>query len=193
MKCSVDGCDRAADVRGWCRAHYKRWRRHGDPTAGQPPRGDAQRFVGQAIAYIGDACLTWPFARSRAGYGIVRIGGRNHIVSRFICETVNGAAPTPLHEAAHSCGKGHEGCVNPRHLRWATSAENGRDMVEDGNSTRGQKNARAKLTEVDARQIIRLHRTEHQKVTARRFGVSVSQICAIQNGKSWAWLSEKSR
>jgi hypothetical protein len=29
--CSVDGCDRPAFTRGWCRSHYLRWRAKGDP------------------------------------------------------------------------------------------------------------------------------------------------------------------
>lgn len=29
--CSVDGCGGASLSRGWCQAHYFRWRRHGDP------------------------------------------------------------------------------------------------------------------------------------------------------------------
>lgn len=29
--CSVEGCDLPHDARGWCRVHYGRWRRHGDP------------------------------------------------------------------------------------------------------------------------------------------------------------------
>lgn len=31
--CSIDTCSRPADTRGWCRAHYIRWTRHGDPLA----------------------------------------------------------------------------------------------------------------------------------------------------------------
>jgi hypothetical protein len=188
MKCSVQGCDRPGEVRGWCRPHYKRWRRHGDPAAGQQPRGDAQRFVAEAIAHAGDQCLVWPFARSPAGYGIVRFNGRNHVVSRLVCAAVNGSPPSPKHEAAHSCGNGSGGCVNPHHLRWATSAENGQDMVADGTSTRGELNARSKITEEDARKIIALRGVEYQKETALRFGIGVPQVSAIQNGKSWAWL-----
>lgn len=29
--CSIDGCDGAVVGRGWCRKHYNRWFRHGDP------------------------------------------------------------------------------------------------------------------------------------------------------------------
>lgn len=33
--CSVDGCERSVTARGWCDAHYRRWRRHGDPLGGR--------------------------------------------------------------------------------------------------------------------------------------------------------------
>ena len=29
--CSIQGCSRPHSGRGWCRVHYQRWRRHGDP------------------------------------------------------------------------------------------------------------------------------------------------------------------
>lgn len=32
--CSVEGCDRPCYGRGWCRRHWMRWRRYGDPIAG---------------------------------------------------------------------------------------------------------------------------------------------------------------
>lgn len=31
MKCSVEGCDKSLQARGWCSMHYYRWRIHGDP------------------------------------------------------------------------------------------------------------------------------------------------------------------
>lgn len=30
--CSIDGCERPHLARGWCKKHYYRWRRQGDPT-----------------------------------------------------------------------------------------------------------------------------------------------------------------
>ena len=41
--CSVPGCQKTPDCRGWCRMHYTRWQRHGDPlVANHRPgwRGD---------------------------------------------------------------------------------------------------------------------------------------------------------
>lgn len=36
--CAIDGCDKTAKVRGWCPAHYQRWRKHGDPLGNAPSR-----------------------------------------------------------------------------------------------------------------------------------------------------------
>lgn len=33
-ECSIEGCDGSASSRGWCRKHYQRWLRRGDPDVG---------------------------------------------------------------------------------------------------------------------------------------------------------------
>jgi len=38
IPCSIEGCDLPRDSRGWCRAHYLRWWRTGDPGPAILPR-----------------------------------------------------------------------------------------------------------------------------------------------------------
>ena len=38
MTCSL--CDKPARARGWCRLHYERWRKHGDPNVRYPLKPD---------------------------------------------------------------------------------------------------------------------------------------------------------
>lgn len=46
--CSIDGCESTVCARGWCRKHYNRWHKHGDPTYvtpwSPPPQNRPQRF-----------------------------------------------------------------------------------------------------------------------------------------------------
>lgn len=41
--CTVDGCEKPQDSRGWCPMHYQRWKSHGDPHT-------TKRRTGRSIA-----------------------------------------------------------------------------------------------------------------------------------------------
>jgi hypothetical protein len=118
----------------------------------------------------------------------MRVDGALVYVHRRVCEDVNGPPQVPTDEAAHSCGKGHIGCVTRGHLSWKTRQQNRDDMLIHGTIARGEASGRAKLTESDVREIRALKGREHQRVTANRFGVSRRAIGAIYRGDSWAWL-----
>lgn len=126
--CSVEGCDRPRKRgAGMCVGHYLRWWRHGDPKHGRSMNGDGMSFIESALMSKNDECLTWPFARDQTGRAIINRSShhmRTQQVSRMVCAMVHGDPPSPDHEAAHSCGNGHLGCVNPRHIRWLTHADN---------------------------------------------------------------------
>lgn len=182
--CSVVACEKVAKSRGLCDAHWKRWRRYGDPLAGRTPDGAPLQFV-EDVLRLFDLCLPWPFSTTQEGRGLIRYQGRMRQVSNLVCELAHGPAPTPRHEAAHSCGKGHEACINPKHLRWATRTENSADMIAHGTTLRGTKHPSAKLTEDDVATIRGL-RGLPLKELAARFGVSRSTISAVQTGKGWS-------
>lgn len=193
ISCSVDGCDKLRDSKGLCDTHYRRFRKYGDPLIGAAPtkQGDVREFFHSVVStYEGNDCLIWPYARSSAGYGKMKRNGKMREVHRLICEDAHGPAPTPEHEAAHSCGKGHLACVTKGHLSWKTAKGNSEDRVTHGTSNQGEKNAHSKLTEAQVREILSLRGKEPRRETATRFGVSTSAIGDIQNGKSWACLSE---
>lgn len=39
MTCTIPGCSLPVHARGWCKPHYSRWHRRGDPEAAPLPRG----------------------------------------------------------------------------------------------------------------------------------------------------------
>jgi hypothetical protein len=92
-----------------------------------------------AIAFTGDGCLDWPFAATKAGYAKITIWHRQEQVARRVCEEVHGPPPTPEHHAAHSCGRGHLGCISPAHVRWATPSENLLERRNHGTAPIGEK------------------------------------------------------
>ena len=191
--CSVDGCGKPRKARSWCKTHYYRWYRHGDPAAGRIPPGEAQRFFREIVLqFAGDECLIWPYARSGDGYGRIKRDGHMQNVSRLACEAIYGEAPTPEHETAHLCGKGHESCVNPWHLRWATKAENEADKLIHGTLSRirGERNGKAKLDEHSILEILALRDKMPQREIAERFGVCRSQVGSIHRGENWGWLHD---
>ena len=191
--CSVPECNRASRSRGWCNPHYQRWLRYGDPTFYPEKKSPQWQLATDWIASVAtpwdnDDCLIWPFSRHPAGYGAVRGNGQEFLAHRLICEAVYGPAPDGARIVAHSCGKGHLGCVNPRHLRWATHAENTEDMRKHGTMKVGRDCSWAKITERDVLEIRRLAPEITQRALAAKFGISLAQVNRIIHRKRWDWL-----
>lgn len=102
-----------------------------------------------------------------------------------MCILAHGEPHAENLEAAHYCGKGHEGCVNPKHLRWATASENQMDRVAHGTSNRGERQWMAKLTEEKVREIRLLARVMSARRVARMFGITHSHVQDIVAGRRW--------
>lgn len=137
--CSIPDCGKKHYGLGLCHTHYELKRRNGTHLGrGGTSKGALLRFIEDvAIKHVSNECLTWPFGANQKGYGILRIDGRHNLAHRYVCKLAHGSPPSPRHQAAHGCGKGHLGCVNPYHLRWATPKENSGDRVIHGTSGRG--------------------------------------------------------
>ncbi len=166
------------------------------PAAGHNVQSDRRVSPGTLIAWLarhtgwtGSDCLIFPYGRNSAGYGQIKVEGRKGYAHRWMCEAVHGSPDAERVHVAHSCGNGHLGCVNPRHLRWATPAENMADRVGHGTANRGERQGHAKLTESDVREIIALYRQGRPLgEIAKTFNIAKSNVCLIGKGRTWAWL-----
>ena len=120
--CSIEDCDNGGKiVRGWCRMHHERWRRHGDPLGG----GDryatsAEAFEARTEPLCWSDCIVWT-GGTIGGYGRLRVNGRMVYAHRYAWERERGPIPDGM-VIDHVC---HErSCVNVDHLRLATPQEN---------------------------------------------------------------------
>ena len=183
--CSVEGCGKLHYGRGWCKAHYERYRTRGTVDPCRTPCGDLPSYLKDVVlGFTGDDCLPWPYG-TRA-YGLIKIDGRNIEVHRLVCEILYGPSPSPKHEAAHRCGNSR--CCNPKHLRWATPSENQHDKIAHGTLPQGERHHKTKLTETEVRRIRRLRGIMSTRETSMRFAVSESCVKTIQARKSWKYL-----
>lgn len=189
--CSVENCEKRAKKRGFCEAHYRKFLKWGDPTAGYS-QGAAAAWIEANASFNGDECLQWPFGMMARSVGTCVFRGRKMLGTRAMCEAAHGPAPTPKHEAAHNCGKGHLGCCNPKHLRWATHYDNHQDRWEHGTQLLGEKAPAAKLTREKVHKIRRLaDNGKSYEMLADLFDVSSAEIGRIAKRKRWGWLPEE--
>lgn len=137
------------------------------------------------VGYQGDDCLKWPFGgEPKSGRGALRFAGAKGWAHRLMCELAHGKPPTPKHTAAHECGKGHEGCVNPRHLKWKTQAENLEDCRVHGTMVRHRGGNRRRLTPDQVQEIKAARGVQTQLQLATAYGVSEGTISDIWHGRS---------
>lgn len=119
--CTIDGCGKKHEARGYCKTHYSRLRKHG--TVADPRPTTSERFWSKVQK--GDGCWEWLAGKNAAGYGRIQMGTLREqnvqLAHRVAYEMVKGPIPESR-ELDHICV--NRGCVNPEHLRPATRKEN---------------------------------------------------------------------
>lgn len=108
-----------------------------------------ERYDDKFIPEPNTGCLIWTGATNRrAGKPrqpiIAAEPGKSKLITRRVCEEVNGPPPTSKHQAAHNTPNGCIGslCVNGNHLRWASQSENAMDIPRKERSQRSSKGAK---------------------------------------------------
>lgn len=134
-------------------------------------------------------------SRRKDGYpGRLTHNGKRLMAHVFACIYANGEKPGPEYHAAHECGNGHGGCMNPYHMKWKKVADNMADKVRHGTQARGHAHHSAKLTDDAVSEIKRqLIANKTKRHIANDFGVSDSLICMISKGKRWAHIEPKNQ
>lgn len=148
-------------------------------------KGAAIKWVREHVSHVDAKCLIWPFYRMPTGYGHFSYHGKRHYAHRAMCELANGPAPTPKHEAAHRCGNGHQGCVNPKHLAWKTKVQNRQESTQHGKGGRNPYGNKGALKPADVAKIWSMKGTMRQVDIAAQFGVSWQVISGIYCGRHY--------
>lgn len=146
--CSYQDCTVKVEARGWCRTHYTRWKRHGDPSMIKNlPKGSEpyDSILKHGVALWGDCHIYLGETNGASGYGMTYGKLLAHRVSY---EKHYGPIPDNMwvdhvchNEAAArgTCDGGggclHRRCVNPDHLKVKTPRENSIDSPLAGGKT----------------------------------------------------------
>ncbi len=117
---------------------------------------------------------------SNGGYPQTKHNRKTVSIHRFIYEALRGRTLTDI-VLRHSCD--NKQCINPKHLKPGTHADNVKDRVLRGRTATGEQNGRAKLNENSVKVI--LNSSLAQKDLADIFGVDPKVIYDIRRRNTW--------
>lgn len=115
--CSVEGCEKKYCARGLCKNHYARATRVPKPP--KPRKSLEERFWPKVNKT--ESCWLWIGAVNNAGYGKISVNGKLEMAHRASYAMAVGPIPAGMF-VDHMCHV--PACVNPAHLRLATSKQN---------------------------------------------------------------------
>jgi hypothetical protein len=137
-------------------------------------------------------CWLWTAGTMGAGYGSFAVArSKSDYAHRVSWNMAYGEIPTGM-KVLHECD--NPACVRPSHLFLGTSKDNTQDAVAKGRLAKGERHGRAKLSEREAIEILRMVFSGHlHKHVAARFGLSRQHVSDIAGGRKWKHLGEIAR
>jgi hypothetical protein len=195
--CSLNDCNRKLYARNYCRKHYKRFLKHGNPhivlishhAHTSKVHLMKERFESNFTKSDDNSCWIWQGKLNPLGYGSfnLHIGlckYKKVVASRLSYEYYNGHISGKMY-VCHTCDT--PSCVNPRHLYLGTARRNAQDMSNKGRSLYGEKNPRAKFTNAQAEEIRKLldRKLCTMQYLANKHNVHVCTIKRIKYNKSY--------
>ena len=188
--CSIDGCQKPLLARGWCSAHYAKWKKYGDPLEVRQVQHHGLSLKERFWINVsrGNGCWHWTGYLDPNGYGRINVENTPKLAHRLSWEIEHGVILTPNQHVCHKCD--NPKCVRPSHLFLGDQAKNMADKMAKGRHafgvSRGEAHGCAKLTESDVRAIRGSGKAG--KSLAEEFGISNSQVSDIRNRRVWKHL-----
>ena len=129
-----------------------------------------------SLSFFPDTCI-FPLdgKPDKFGYALLSTAGQRRVrAHRIAYRLFKGAIPQGM-VVMHTCD--NPLCINPKHLKIGTHADNYSDMMEKGRNVRGQGLWTAKLTENDVKDI-RIARLQNESYgeLAKRYSVTKATI-----------------
>jgi hypothetical protein len=188
--CSIENCENKYHGKGFCKKHYYKNKKYGDPLAGKTnsqSKAGSEEYISENSEIDINGCWLWKRTKDKYGYGISGFKGKLIGAHRLSYLTFIGEIPNNLY-VLHNCDI--TACVNPKHLFLGTNQDNMKDMVN--------KNRQAsKVNKEEVDEIRTLYSAElaerakgknvqlTQRELGKRFGVSRTEINNIVNNKVW--------
>ena len=143
-----------------------------------------ERFLAKVCREASSGCWLWQGMVTPDGYGVAFIARKRQAAHRAAWMLFCNPIPVGM-AVCHKCDV--RACVNPDHLFIGTAADNAQDRDNKGRTPRGERHRAAKLT---ANQVSRIKAMlaedrMYMREIAREFGVSISTIGSIKEGRTW--------
>lgn len=185
--CSVEGCNTKRKGKGFCAKHLWRFQQNGSPFVVRKNYGEgdtaALRFWSRvALTADPERCWEWQGNTTGYGYGNLKVNGRQVDTHQAAWYFTYGEFSKKW--ILHSCDNPR--CVNPRHLREGTPADNTKDMID---RLRGYMGERHYKTDFSAADVLKLRERmalgESDAKLAKEFNTARCTMNAIRHRRNW--------